>query len=272
MPLPAEPQASFEQESLDSSVVFQNCLGGNVAQVRRFLETGGWPDIVYKSAYGWEVGASYADTKPEDGHTLLNYVATWTDIIGMGPSCEIVQLLLGSTPPADVRRDDGQENWFLPLHNAVANGAAPLVDVLLEHAPDTVLLTTGDGRTPLHVLSLCDEAGDREETLEVLLKPRQKADGSGLAERASVGAFEPFYGNTPLHIAAKNGHKEVVVRMLMEPGSAHTATNYAGRTALDEAQFELARLETESQPATTMLRSRLVDTIDTMQIAMIAAD
>lgn len=34
MPLPAEPQASFEQESLDSSVVFQNCLGGNVAQVR----------------------------------------------------------------------------------------------------------------------------------------------------------------------------------------------------------------------------------------------
>ena len=68
--------------------------------------------------------------------------------------------------------DDGQERWFTPLHNAVANGASQLVDVLLSFKPSAIALTTGEGQSPLHVAALCQDTELRRQTVEVLLGPR----------------------------------------------------------------------------------------------------
>ena len=66
-------------------------------QVRKFLRHGGHVDTVYKSAYGWDVGADYAHTRPSDGATPLNYVATWTDVIGLTDAAALVGAAPSST-------------------------------------------------------------------------------------------------------------------------------------------------------------------------------
>ena len=265
---------------LDAADVFRHCMAGSVDEVRRFLEQGGYADTVYKSAYGWDVGPDWLFTKPNDGTTVLNYVATWTDIIGE-KAAELVALLLQHG--ADLQRDDGLDQWFTPLHNAVANGAHDVIEVILSHQvttqrvlnamfsllkthprpprlqqPQTVNLHTGDGRTPLHVLALCADPTDRMASLSRLLRHRPALDFA-----------EPFDGNTPLHVMAKEGHSEVVVRLL-EAGAAAGATNNAGRSPLQEAQHELVSLEQEGDPNTLPRRSKLSETVNVMEIAVLA--
>lgn len=264
--IPETPRnGQYEQEGpLDAADVFRYCMSGDVGQVKRFLELGGHADTVYKAAYGWDVGPDWLFTKPSDGITVLNYVSTWTDIIGEA-AVEIARLLLQSG--ADLQRDDAQEEWFTPLHNAVANGASALAAVMLDHMPEAVNLTTGDGRSPLHVLSLCDDPADRMSTLEVLLRPRNGRDGSRIAP--NLGFQEPFFGNTALHLASKDGHSEVAIRLL-EGGAPVDTANEAGQTALEVAQAELRQLQEEGQPQTAMRRSRLENTIEMMEIAVLA--
>ena len=185
-----------------------------------------------------------------------------SDVIGE-PSVELVRLLLRHG--ADLQRDDAQELWFTPLHNAVANGAHALVNAMLEHWPGGINLTTGDGRAPLHVLSLCDDADDRVATVDVLLRPR----GGGNGPAPLLNFQEPFQGHTPLHVAAKDGHSEVAIKLL-EAGASHNETNEAGRTPLQEATAELAELEAEGLAQTAMRRSRIANTISVMQIAVLA--
>jgi len=250
--------SSLEDQTLDAADVFRHCMSGNVAQVRRFLELGGHADTVYKSAYGWDVGPDVAFTKPADGTTVLNYVATWSDIIGESDAdapVAIAKLLLHHH--ADVQRDDAQDLWFTPVHNATANGAYLLVRAMLEHMPQCVNLTTGDGRTPLHVLTLCDDSEDRLRTLEVLLQRRRDVE-------LLLNFQEPFCGNTALHAAAKEGHHETVGRML-EAGASLSVTNEAGRTPLEEAKLELATLNADPNP-NVMRLSKLNEAISVMEI------
>ena len=61
-----------------------------------FLEMGGHADTVYKSAYGWDVGPDFLFTKPNDGTTVLNYVATWSDVIGEA-AVELVSTFTNAT-------------------------------------------------------------------------------------------------------------------------------------------------------------------------------
>jgi len=254
--------SSVDDGALDAADVFRHCMSGNVQQVQRFLELGGHADTVYKSAYGWDVGPDVAFTKPSDGTTVLNYVATWSDIIGESNAdapVAIAKLLL--THNADLQRDDAQDLWFTPVHNATANGAHALVRAMLEHMAEAVNLTTGDGRAPLHVLALCDDSEDRLRTLEVLLQRRAGVE-------LQLNFQEPFCGNTPLHVAAKEGHSEVVGRLL-EAGASIALTNEAGRTPLEEAKEELRTLNADAQPNVTRL-SKLNETVSVMEIAAIA--
>jgi len=263
-------QPSFDESSgaeLDAQV-FLHCISGSVHNLKRYLEMGGYADKVYKPAYGWDefVGADWTHTKPNDGVSFLNYVATWSDVIGE-PAVEMARLLLHGG--ADLLRDDGLELWFNPLHNAVANGASEMVAVMLDAMPDAVNLTTGDGRTPLHVLALCDEEQPRYATLEVLLRRRQGPDGS--SHVASLNSKEPFHGQTALHMAAREGHTEVVIRLL-EAGAPASEQNDAGHDPLDEARAELAALDAETQPTATQAErhARLFDLISKMEIAVLA--
>jgi len=239
----------------ESADVFRACMSGDVDEVRRFLAHGGYVDCVYKDSYGWDVGPDWRFTQPSKEITPLNYVATWTDVVGE-PSAELVRLLLENS--ADPRRDDGQDAWYLPLHNAVANGAHDVVRVLLELHPDVVNLTTGEGQTSLHLLRLCDDATDRMVTLELLL-----------AARAELDAQEPFEGNAPLHILAREGFVEVAARLL-EAGASPNQTNNAGRTPLEEAHEELRRLEITSGPGSATRLAKLRETVDTLQLVVAA--
>jgi len=253
LPPVVEQQSSMQAGPLDAADVFRHCMSGAVDEVRRFLEQGGYADTVYKSAYGWDVGPDWLFTKPNDGTTVLNYVCTWTDVIG-DRAAELVELLVRHG--ADMQRDDGLDQWFTPLHNAVANGARDVIEVLLSAHPDAVNQTTGDTRAPLHVLALCDDPRDRQATLELLLQYRPNLDFA-----------EVYEGNTPLHAMAKAGHSEVVVRLL-EVGAAAGIANGAGRTALQEAQHELQTLEQQGDPNKVLLRSRLEQTVRNMEIAV----
>ena len=219
------------EETLDAADVFRLCLSGAVAEVRRFLRHGGHVDTVYKSAYGWDVGPDWLFTRPSEGMTPLNYVATWTDVIGPA-AVDLVSLLLEHG--ADLQRDDGQEEWFTPLHNAVEHGAAEVVQVMLDRQPAVANITTGDGRTPLHVLATCEDADGRMATLSTLL--RAKAD---------LSFAEPFGGNTPLHAFAKEGCCDVVEKLLQ--ADAPTSTfNEAQRTPRQEAEHALMLLDAQA--------------------------
>mmetsp|Transcript_36062 Transcript_36062/g.84222 ORF Transcript_36062/g.84222 Transcript_36062/m.84222 type:complete len:635 (+) Transcript_36062:226-2130(+) len=254
--LPAAPfPAASVLEAGDAADVFRYCLSGRVEEVRRFLELGGHADTVYKSAYGWDVGAAYSDTKPTDGATVLNYVATWTDVIGP-PAAPIAALLVEAG--ADPRRDDGLEQWFTPLHNAVANGAREVAEVILKKHPEAVDLTTGEGQTPLFVLHLCDDAEEQMATLGLLIR-----------YRANLAFAEPFFGNTALHIFAQKGFPAMVGRLL-EHGAPSSAKNEAGRTALEEAQHELCMAELQNDSNTAARRAKLRETIEVMEIASLA--
>ena len=55
------------------------------------------------------------------------------------------QLGEGGQHGADLERDDGLDQWFTPIHNAVANGAKDVVECILVAQPRVVNLTTGDG-------------------------------------------------------------------------------------------------------------------------------
>ncbi len=254
---PAVERNDVSFERFDAADVFRHCMSGAVDEVRRFLEAGGHADTVYKQAYGWDVGPDWLFTKPSDGTTVLNYVATWTDVIG-DAAVQLVELLLRHG--ADLQRDDGLDQWFTPVHNATANGASRVVAAMLDFQPAAVKFTTGDGRTPVQVLALCDDADDRLATLAVLLR---RASEELLAFR------EPFFGNTALHIAAKEGHTEVVIRLL-EAGAPGGAKNDAGLTAIEVARAELA--DVELQPEAVVRRSRLANLVEVMEISAIAID
>eukprot|EP00966_Prymnesium_polylepis_P140986 3255562-Prymnesium_polylepis.3 len=123
-----------------------------------------------------------------------------------------------------------------------------------------VNLTTGDGRTPLHVLALCDDPADRMASLMLLIR-----------YSGALAAAEPFEGNTPLHVMAREGHSEVCIRLL-EAGAPKGAVNDASRTPLQEAQHALSTLEQEGNPNTVTRRSKLSETIANMEIAVLAID
>lgn len=197
--------------------------------------------------------------------TVLNYVCYWSDVIEASAP-RIGQLLLQGG--ADLERDDAQELWFTPIHNAVANGASELVDIMLEHRPQAINLTTGDGRRPLHVLALCENEEHRMQTLEVLLRGRRDPD-SGERVTADLSMAEPFYGNSPLHAHAKKGFIDVAVRLLEAGAPAH-AKNDAGRTPLEELTFDLDKLERENEQESVLERSRMAETKQAMELSLIA--
>jgi len=257
-PQPPAAQASLhlQQPSLEDSAamddadVFKHCMAGSVDTVGRFLSGGGYVDTVYQHAYGWNVHPDQMEMRPKEGMTVLNYLCFWSDIIEN--AAQLGSLLLQAG--ANLERDDAQEEWFTPLHNAVANGASELVTVILEHKPSSIMFTTGDGRQPLHVLALCQSEDARVQTLEVLLQ-----------HRPDLAFTEPFCGNTPLHEHSKQGNADVILRLL-ESGASADIKNEAGRTPLEELEFDLEQLEREADPSSVVKRSKMANTRMVMEM------
>jgi hypothetical protein len=212
--------------------VYQAILGGSPDGVQRYCDAGGAVDAYYRDEWGWDgVGPEWAWSRPTAGTTPLNYVCTLLDVVGDDVAAQMARTLLAAG--ADPFRDDCDARWFLPVHNAAANGGPLTLDALLVEHPDLASATTGDGQTTLFVAALCERPDDRRRVVERLLRPA----GGGGAD-AGVKFVEPFAGETALHAYARAGYADEVA-LLCEAGADPRAQNDAGRTPAVEGERAL---------------------------------
>ena len=150
--------------------------------------------------------------------------------------------LLAVTAELDITDHEGQT----PLHRAAAGGHSAVISMLQKHGfqPDC---KDNKGNTPLH---LAARSGRFEAVREMLTTSLLTSCDHGCAVLDNVPGHSPISsvplkhcylpdmcnnkGNTPLHLAAADGHLEAVCQLLAvtaEPDSA----NHNGRTPLHVA-------------------------------------
>ena len=178
----------------------------------------------------------FATTK--DGNTPLHIAAA------MGHK-ECVEALLQLDAPIMLRNAAGKT----ALHLALEEGRLSIVRIFIKHV--SVLATTKDGDTPLHIAA----AGRHKECVEALLHlnaPIMLRNAAGKTalhlalEEGRLSIVRIFIkhvsvlattkdGDTPLHIAAAGGHKECV-EALLQLNAPIMLRNAAGKTARDIAR------------------------------------
>ncbi|CAB0035402.1 unnamed protein product [Trichogramma brassicae] len=152
------------------------------------------------------------------GLTPLHYAITGRD----SDSC-LAELFLDvdgevdRTVQVDARDDDG----WTPLHHAVNWDSKVAIETLLRRGADANL-PSEQGSTPLHVM--CEEKCD-SDLAEFFFKINDD-----IQQKVHVDAQEEE-GNTPLHLALKEGKKKMAELMLRR-GANSNLVNAEGLTAL----------------------------------------
>ncbi|XP_003340357.2 caskin-2 isoform X2 [Monodelphis domestica] len=153
------------------------------------------------------------DIKDSNGMRPLHYAA-WQGRL------EPVRLLLRAAAAVNAASLDGQ----IPLHLAAQYGHYEVSEMLLQHQSNPCLVNKAK-KTPL---DLACEFG-RLKVAQLLLNSHLCV---ALLEGEAKDPSDPNY-TTPLHLAAKNGHKEVI-RQLLRAGIEINRQTKTG-TALHEA-------------------------------------
>lgn len=153
------------------------------------------------------------DIKDSNGMRPLHYAA-WQG------KADSVLMLLRSGAAVNSASHDGQ----IPLHLAAQYGHYEVSEMLLQHQSNPCVLNKAK-KTPL---DLACEFG-RAKVAQLLLSSNMVAS---LLEGDRRDASDSNC-NTPLHLAARNGHKDVI-RLLLKAGIDINRTTKAG-TALHEA-------------------------------------
>ncbi|XP_052329603.1 caskin-2-like isoform X6 [Oncorhynchus keta] len=151
------------------------------------------------------------DIKDTNGMRPLHYAA-WQG------KADSVLLLLRAGASVNTRSQDGQ----IPLHLSAQYGHYQVSEMLLQHQSNPCLLNKTN-KTPL---DLACEFG-RFKVAQLLLSSNMVVallEGEGLDSTSS---------NTPLHLAARNGHKDII-RLLLKAGIDINRATKAG-TSLHEA-------------------------------------
>uniref|UniRef100_A0ACB8EKL2 Caskin-2 n=1 Tax=Sphaerodactylus townsendi TaxID=933632 RepID=A0ACB8EKL2_9SAUR len=153
------------------------------------------------------------DIKDINGMRPLHYAA-WQGKV------EPVRLLLRAAASVNLASLDGQ----IPLHLSAQYGHYEVSEMLLQHQSNPCLVNKAK-KTPL---DLACEFG-RLKVAQLLLNSHLCVS---LLEGQSKDTTDPNY-TTPLHLAAKNGHKEII-RQLLKAGIEINKQTKTG-TALHEA-------------------------------------
>lgn len=127
---------------------------------------------------------------------------------------EVCKLLLELGASYDATDDLGQK----PIHVAAQNNFSEVVKLFLQQHPNLVNGTSKDGNTCAHIAAMQGSVKVIEELM--------KFDRQGV-----ISARNKITDGTPLQLAAKGGHADVV-KALVRAGASCTDENKAGFTAV----------------------------------------
>ncbi|XP_022732194.1 protein ACCELERATED CELL DEATH 6-like [Durio zibethinus] len=133
---------------------------------------------------------------------------------------EIVKLLLEWDTSAAYQGDDNQQ---IPLHLAAENGQVNRLKILLDPCPDTIELLDNEQQNILHFAA----KNGNIDAVSFILKLPEMEDLVNAAD---------MYGNTPLHLAAKNFHSSIVYILTRNAKVDIRAINKSNETALAVVQ------------------------------------
>ncbi|XP_041744785.1 caskin-2 isoform X2 [Coregonus clupeaformis] len=154
------------------------------------------------------------DIKDTNGMRPLHYAA-WQG------KADSVLLLLRAGASVNTPSQDGQ----IPLHLSAQYGHYQVSEMLLQHQSNPCLLNKAN-KTPL---DLACEFG-RLKVAQLLLSSNMVV---ALLEGEVLDGLDSTSSNTPLHLAARNGHKDII-RLLLKAGIDINRATKAG-TSLHEA-------------------------------------
>ncbi|XP_055745721.1 caskin-2-like isoform X2 [Salvelinus fontinalis] len=154
------------------------------------------------------------DIKDINGMRPLHYAA-WQG------KADSVLLLLRAGASVNMLSQDGH----IPLHLSAQYGHYQVSEMLLQHQSNPCLVNKAN-KTPL---DLACEFG-RLEVAQLLLNSNMVV---ALLEGEGLDGLDNASSNTPLHLAARNGHKDII-RVLLKAGIDINRTTKAG-TCLHEA-------------------------------------
>lgn len=134
---------------------------------------------------------------------------------------EVCKLLLELGASIDATDDLGQK----PIHVAAQNNFSDVAKLFLQQHPTLVNATSKDGNTCAHIAAIQGSVKVIEELM--------KFDRQGV-----ISARNKITDATPLQLAAKGGHADVV-KALVRAGASCTDENRSGFTAVHLALVSL---------------------------------
>jgi ankyrin repeat protein len=147
---------------------------------------------------------------PEEVNHLL-----WRGVQQTNDTLIMIALNSGADPNAK------NQNGHSAFHFAVHIGNLAVIDVLIHHGADVNVFTNNNGfdRSPLHIAVI-------DQNLRVVKRL--------IFEGADLDAFDSNK-NTPLHIAAAFGYRDIVRALLKEEHINIFLRNLSGKTSFDFA-------------------------------------
>jgi len=246
----------FFSKTKDGNTIFHLATkGGHVEVVKVFMEDS---DVKYLLNYHNDYWNTPLHLASEEGH--VNVVNTLLEIAGnklklnktnkdentplhlaaKGGHVNVVNTLLEFTGNK-LNLNEKNEDGNTPLHLAVEGGHVNVVNTLLEFTGNKLNLNekNEDGNTPLHLAVEGGHDNVVTKLLELVTTKKNIGLDSKATNNVQKGANKLNLNasneeeNTPLHLAAKEGHVKIVDAMLQFAGELTiNANNIRGNTPL----------------------------------------
>ena len=153
---------------------------------------------------------------------------------------DVVKLFIERGASINKLDKKGRTPFFLACQGGHTETARYLLDVLQGDEADKLNMASNDGKTPLRKAS----TRGKLEIVKLLL---ERIDST-----SAINAKDSTLQQTPLHLAAYNGHKDVV-EILLDAGADTRSRDKSGRTPVDMCSQGWAKSSAENAEATLIL-------------------